>query len=190
MQALYADLTVDTVRNRMVQNGIKMIRDRNYLFTGDTPNLDKEVILLSDNKYFGIVFNFGVGTVDKKLIERLSKMMAKLLNDGGRFVIVADKEMTKNVYKYRTKTMELMTFGELRIYPLENILVPKHILLSQEDAKALLTGSTYEKHRLKKMRDTDPIMRWLGARSGQIVAVIEQDETGIEISYYLVIPGF
>ena len=86
--------------------------------------------------------------------------------------------------------MELMTFGELRIYPLENILVPKHILLSQEDAKALLTGSTYEKHRLKKMRDTDPIMRWLGARSGQIVAVIEQDETGIEISYYLVIPGF
>lgn len=70
----------------------------------------------------------------------------------------------------------------------DHILVPKHEVLSEEEAKEVLETLGISKEDLPKIKSDDPIAKEIGAKKGDIVRIIREDEYfGKSIVYRLVI---
>ncbi|WP_290900945.1 DNA-directed RNA polymerase subunit H [Ferroglobus sp.] len=70
----------------------------------------------------------------------------------------------------------------------DHILVPKHELLSKEEAEELLKILGVRKEDLPKIRADDPIAKEIGAKPGDIVRIIRESKTaGRSVVYRLVI---
>ncbi|AGK60723.1 DNA-directed RNA polymerase, subunit H [Archaeoglobus sulfaticallidus PM70-1] len=70
----------------------------------------------------------------------------------------------------------------------DHILVPKHEVLSKEEAEKILKILNIEKEQLPKIKVTDPIAQEIGAKVGDIVRVERESPTaGKSIAYRLVV---
>ncbi len=70
----------------------------------------------------------------------------------------------------------------------DHILVPKHEVLSEEEAKELLEALGVSREDLPKIKADDPIAKEIGAKKGDIVRIIRDDEfTGKNVAYRLVV---
>lgn len=68
------------------------------------------------------------------------------------------------------------------------MLVPKHEVLSKEEAEELLRSLGIKKEQLPKIKATDPIAKEIGAKVGDIVKITRESPTaGKSIAYRLVI---
>ncbi len=77
-----------------------------------------------------------------------------------------------------------------KINVLKHRLVPRHVVLSREDAKRVLSRMGVKKTELPWMFSTDPVAEALGAQPGDVVMIIRESPTaGRSVSYRLVISG-
>ena len=80
--------------------------------------------------------------------------------------------------------IEVFTLNELVVNITEYELVPKHILLSQEDKQKLLERYKIKESQLPKILVTDPVAKYLGLQRGDVVKIIRVSETaGRYITY-------
>jgi len=71
----------------------------------------------------------------------------------------------------------------------DHILVPKHEVLSKEEAEEVLKLLGVKPEQLPKIRADDPIAKEIGAKVGDIVRIIRESPTaGVSIAYRLVVP--
>ncbi|HIP63391.1 MAG TPA: DNA-directed RNA polymerase subunit H [Archaeoglobus profundus] len=71
----------------------------------------------------------------------------------------------------------------------DHILVPKHEVLSKEEAEEVLKVLGVRPEQLPKIRADDPIAKEIGAKVGDIVRIIRESPTaGVSIAYRLVVP--
>ena len=71
----------------------------------------------------------------------------------------------------------------------DHILVPKHEVLSKEEAEEILRLLGVKPEQLPKIRADDPIAKEIGAKVGDIVRIIRESPTaGVSIAYRLVVP--
>ncbi|HDO19349.1 MAG TPA: DNA-directed RNA polymerase subunit H [Thermoplasmatales archaeon] len=79
-----------------------------------------------------------------------------------------------------------MTKKKLNI--LEHELVPEHIVLSKEEAKKVLEKYNVKPEQLPKILVTDPVVKAIGAKKGDIVKIIRKSKTAKKsVAYRLVI---
>jgi DNA-directed RNA polymerase subunit H len=70
----------------------------------------------------------------------------------------------------------------------DHMLVPKHELLSKEEAEEVLKVLNVRKEQLPKIRADDPIAKEIGAKPGDIVRIVRDSPTaGKSVVYRLVI---
>jgi len=67
---------------------------------------------------------------------------------------------------------------------LEHELVPKHIVLSKEEAKELLRKLNIRPHQLPWIRENDPVCKRIGAKKGDIIKIIRKSPTAGEAVFY------
>jgi DNA-directed RNA polymerase I, II, and III subunit RPABC1 len=80
--------------------------------------------------------------------------------------------------------IELFEDKELIVNITEHELVPKHIILSDEEKQTLLKKYRLKESQLPKILTTDPVARFLGLVKGQVVKIIRASETaGRYITY-------
>lgn len=71
---------------------------------------------------------------------------------------------------------------------IEHELVPKHEILSDEEAEEVLEEYDIEPYQLPKLKSKDPVAQEIGAESGDIVRIERDSSTaGRSIAYRLVI---
>ncbi|HHF43204.1 MAG TPA: DNA-directed RNA polymerase subunit H [Candidatus Aminicenantes bacterium] len=63
-------------------------------------------------------------------------------------------------------------------------LVPKHIKLSESEARKLLAKHNITLKELPKILKTDPLVKELGAKPGDIIKIIRKSEIAGEAVYY------
>jgi DNA-directed RNA polymerase subunit H len=70
----------------------------------------------------------------------------------------------------------------------DHILVPKHEIMTEEEAEELLKALNINREQLPKIKADDPIAKEIGAKVGDIVKIIRESRTsGKSLAYRLVV---
>ncbi len=73
---------------------------------------------------------------------------------------------------------------------LEHELVPKHEIVSVEEGMEILKKYGIKPEQLPWIRASDPVVRAIGAKPGDIIKIVRRSPTGGEIVVYrYVVPG-
>ena len=67
---------------------------------------------------------------------------------------------------------------------LEHFLVPKHRVLSPEEAKHVLEKYRVQPHQLPYILVSDPVVKAIGAKPGDIIEIIRDSPTAGKAVYY------
>jgi len=72
----------------------------------------------------------------------------------------------------------------------KHVLVPKHEILSAEQAKAVLDQFKVVPHQLPLIKNSDPVAKAIGAKPGDILKVTRDSQTaGRAMAYRYVVEG-
>jgi DNA-directed RNA polymerase subunit H len=73
---------------------------------------------------------------------------------------------------------------------MDHVLVPKHDILSPEEAKIVLETYRVKPHQLPYILSSDPVVKELGAKPGDIIKITRKsDVAGVAYYYRYVIEG-
>lgn len=94
----------------------------------------------------------------------------------------------KPACRWSLKGDRLTEEEDLRFNVLNHEIVPQHSVLSDDDVPALLAKYDIVKEQLPKIKSTDPAVKVVGAKPGQIVQVVRPSPTaGTFTAYRLVV---
>lgn len=76
---------------------------------------------------------------------------------------------------------------ETEIDILKHELVPKHIILNEEEKKEILKNLQIEPHQLPKILTLDPVVKAINAKEGDILKIVRKSPTAGESIYYRIV---
>lgn len=117
-----------------------------------------------------------------KHINQMTKYMSSKNVESG--IIVSEKYTQSAKSLARKNNIELIPqdFPSFNIF--KHYLVPIHEVLSPEERKAVLEKYRVEQYKLPRIKTSDPIIRVIGAKPGDIVKIIRRSPTAGESVYY------
>ena len=128
-------------------------------------------------------------TIGVQYVNKLKKAMKEAGIERG--IIISRGRYTQAAKQNaRKKGIELLpkTFPAFNIF--EHVLVPRHEILTSEEREELLVKYRIKPYQLPKIRASDPAIKAIGARPGDIVRIIRKSPTaGEHIVYRYVIEG-
>ena len=74
-----------------------------------------------------------------------------------------------------------------RINILEHVLVPEFRVLSEEEKKEVLEKFNITEDRLPKILDSDPVVKKIGAKPGNMLEIKRASEVALESVYYRIV---
>jgi len=76
---------------------------------------------------------------------------------------------------------------ETEIDILKHELVPKHIILNEEEKKEVLKNLQIEPQQLPKILTVDPAVKAINAKEGDILKIVRKSPTAGESIYYRIV---
>ena len=126
--------------------------------------------------------NIGVRIVRNMKKDLEKKEISGILIAVGNFTFSAKREGIQH-------DIELISGSDLPTFNLfEHRLVPKHEIISDEERKDLLTKYRIQPWQLPKIRASDPAVKMIGAKRGDILKITRESPTaGIAVAYRYVL---
>jgi len=129
------------------------------------------------------------GTIGVQYINQMKKAMKNAEVETG--ILIASGRYTQAAKSNaRKRGIELIpkNFPAFNIF--DHVLVPKHEILSPEEKEKLLKQYRVQPYQLPKIRSTDPAVKAIGAKPGDILKIIRNSPTAGEyVAYRYVIEG-
>lgn len=114
-------------------------------------------------------------------------------------ILVATKQFSNALFIYQTSitpsasrlipsaapaVIESFQENDLVVNITKHVLVPKHLLLSDQEKKELLTRYRLKESQLPRIQREDPVARYFGLKRGQVVKIIRRSETSGRYASY------
>lgn len=160
-----------------------LIELRNYRVLGREESGDGVFTLVEDRDGKKIlIWTSSMTDIGIKHVNQMVKYMREKGAEGG--IIVGNKYTQSAKSQARKENIELIPqdFPSFNIF--KHYLVPKHEILSPEERQALLEKYRIEPYKLPRIKASDPAIRLIGAKPGDIVRIIRQSPTAGESVYY------
>ena len=184
--SLGADITLE---ERKAQ---ELIRSRGYqlIKRGEEKGIISFLVAVPEEGKKALIWCLSIReTVGVRFLHQLKKSMEAEGAEGG--IIIA-----RSPYSYAAKTEAKNSGIELvpRIFPsfdiFEHALVPLHEVLTEEERKEVLAQYRVQPHQLPWIVVSDPAVKAIGGKPGDIVRITRESPTaGRYISYRYVIEG-
>ena len=189
----------DEIRITVMTNVVKMLTERGII---KKEHMDKKIDEIkkvqSDDQTYQIKTDkdtYAVVYVPQKITSiNKSYGVIDFLNtfkSSPKFVIV--KEISKKIEQHiltNYPNTEIFMEKDLMINLVDHDLVPKHELLTPEEAETFYEKYNCKKRNMPKLLSGDPVAKYYNMKPGNIVRIIRPSEkTGEIISYRLVVKG-
>lgn len=178
------------------QTLVEMLTDRGYDVSKHI-DYDEFIIMYEENNYnitdndnkVHVTFFKDVKTFSKKdLTDIVQNIKAEFDNENINIIIILrdkynitiEKELAKELYK----NVEIFLFKNLTFNITRHQDIPKHIPLTEEEAKEVLTKYKITKAQMPKILATDPMARYYGVKSGGIFKIIRPSTSAGEYITY------
>lgn len=83
--------------------------------------------------------------------------------------------------------LEYFNFDDLIVNISNHDLVPKHIIVSEEEKQMVLKKYRVKESQLPKILYNDPMARYLGLRKKQLVKILRKSETAGQYIVYRIV---
>jgi DNA-directed RNA polymerase subunit H len=129
------------------------------------------------------------GTIGVQYINQLKKAMKE--EEVERAIVITSGRYTQAArVNARKRGIELIP----RIFPsfniFDHVLVPKHEIVKPDEKKKLLQEYRVQPYQLPRLKASDPAVKAIGAKPGDIVRIIRDSPTaGKYVSYRYVVEG-
>lgn len=192
---------------RVRKTTLEMLEDRGFVISGEDKNLQYEdfVNRLEENA-IDIVAKYGTSDVkmayvsfvlEGKSFSKKDLVNLKALIDEDYatkeisvIVVVQDKptpQIAKELLNDEYKNYEVFLMKNLMFNITHHEIVPKHILLSEEEANRVMEVFQAKKVQLPRLMTTDPVARYYGMKVGDVCKIIRQSPMTGESYYYRVL---
>jgi len=121
-----------------------------------------------------------------KTIRTLGKLQEEESLDEA--LLIAESALTHYAKKESVKLgIEIISSTNPLFNIFDHELVPQHLKLKNKEIKSFLTRYQIEKHQIPKMLETDPAVKAIQAKPGDIIRIVRNPEMGEDGTYYRVI---
>jgi len=190
------DLSTDEIRTRIIKNVLYMLSYRGVIDENDVEKLTKKLtssLPLEDIYEVNAKEKFYIKLYEQEImaINKNSDILKFLKKYNSENKILIVKEITNKPKQYIIQhfdKVEIFIGYEFMICLAKQVLVPKHILLNDEQKQEYL--DTYRVHPkdMEKIFVTDPMARYFNAKLGQVFRVERPSPTsGTAVAYRYVV---
>jgi DNA-directed RNA polymerase subunit H (RpoH/RPB5) len=189
-------------------NVIKMFNYRGYINNDNVKRYTDELIKKSSDEHEYIInldneYNNSLSTniPSKKIIVKIFDYKITSVNKNSpigefitknnsmyKFIIVDDinQKSEKSIASYQTEC-EVFKISEMMICCIEHVIVPKHIVLTQEQGKQVLDEYCAKKRDMPFIMSTDPIARYYNMKPGEICKIIRPSNLTCDTPFYRIV---
>jgi len=162
----------------------ELLQDRGYSFI-KLPFSHKDHLEIDDIKVFFIEEpKIGINIIKKLQEECTSVNIEKAILVCSGVLTSFAKQIVESEIEIK---FDVFHVGELAINKTKHSLVPRHILLSENEKSSLLKILKLKASNLPRISIKDPIAKYYGGQIGSVFKIIRESEnTGVSIYYRIV----
>jgi len=191
---------------RVRKTTMEMLEDRGYEVSAEDKNMNYEdftnrleenaIQLVATHRTNPIKMAYVAFILDAKSFSKKDLVALKALMDEKyptnevTVIIVQDKQtpqIAKELLNDEYKLYEIFSMKNLMFNITHHEIVPKHILLNQEEIDLMLKQYQTTRAQLPKLLTTDPVAKYYGMKAGDVCKIIRQSPMTGESYYYRIL---
>lgn len=183
----------EDIRKTVLTNVVKMLTERKIYPSESLDTRIKTVLSISsddmiyeigkDPVYLCKIINHKISAINKSygLIDFIEHNAS--IN---KIIIVKDinTKVINHVENINGDKTEIFLEKELMINIVEHILVPKHIVLNEEEANEVLETYLIKKSNMPKILVTDPMAKYYNMKAGMVCKIIRPSDKAGQVPFY------
>lgn len=191
---------------RVRKTTMEMLEDRGYEVSAEDKNMNYEdftnrleenaIQLVATHPTNPVKMAYVTFILDSKSFSKKDLVALKALMDEKyptnevTVIIVQDKQtpqIAKELLNDEYKLYEIFSMKNLMFNITHHEIVPKHILLNQEEIEVMLKIFKTTRSQLPKLLTTDPVAKYYGMKAGDVCKIIRQSPMTGESYYYRIL---
>ena len=173
---------------------LEMLEDRNFIiedkhqknitiFAKEYQEQDDISFIFNKEKstdlYFSIMKQDKI--TKKDLIKNIDNIKEKNHKIENILILCLDKQLLNYIIEFRTKfqlNLEIFLISNMQLNISKHELVPKHILLTDEEKKVFLETNGYKESELPRIKLNDPMTLYYNGKVGDVFKIIRENMNG------------
>jgi len=191
---------------RVRKTTMEMLEDRGYEVSEEDKNMNYEdftnrleensIQLIATHRMNPVKMVYVAFILDAKSFSKKDLVALKALMDDKyptnevTVIIVQDKQtpqIAKELLNDEYKLYEIFSMKNLMFNITHHEIVPRHILLNQEEVDMILKQYQTTRAQLPKLLTTDPVAKYYGMKAGDVCKIIRQSPMTGESYYYRIL---